>query len=144
MRKESGGEKKPEEKPKKKRRRKGPGFGRILRLLQAEGVASGFLRLVERLLRRIHVRELDAELRMGLDDPADTGMLYSSLWTLLIPLSYPALDRVRLDLCFEGSVFRIAGRGDLRVFPAEMLPPLFAFIFSPAGFRSFRIMVLKR
>jgi hypothetical protein len=141
---ESRGGKKPKKKPERERRRKSPSFGRILRLLRADGVVSGFFRLVGRMVRRIHVRELDGVLRVGLDDPADTGMLYSSLWPLLIPLNLPGLDRMQLALGFEGRVLRFVGRGDVRIVPIEMLPPLLAFIFSPAGFRAFWIMVLKR
>ena len=78
--------KKPKEqaaKRKKKKRSAKP----FLSLLRAKGVARGLVKLFRRILGGIRVRHLDAHLRIGLDDPADTGMLYAALWPVIGPLT---------------------------------------------------------
>jgi hypothetical protein len=87
-------------------------------------VVSGFFRLVGQLLRCLHVRELDAKLSVGLDDPAETGMLYALLWPVLIPLNHPALSRVQLEPNFGGRMLQFTGLGNVRLVPLELLPPV--------------------
>ncbi len=48
-----------------------------LRVLTTKGLVSGFIKLVRRVLSRIHVRDLEAYLKIGLSDPADIGMFYT-------------------------------------------------------------------
>ena len=96
------GKKKKPKKPKEKKRR--PGAKTFLAFLGAKGITSGLLKLTRRMIRSIRVRQLDAHLKMGLDDPADTGMLYSVIWPILIPLNYIGSSNVRMDLCFEEEI----------------------------------------
>lgn len=126
---------------KKKKERKGFAF---LSLLMTRGVATGLLKLVRRIFSRIKVRDLDARLRIGLDDPADTGMLYSALWPALIPLTYTGSTRVRMELSFEEPALELAARGRIRVFPIRMVWPMLAFALSPAGLRMMKRMVVRR
>ena len=135
--------KKPEErasKRKKKKRRAKPSFS----LLATEGVAGGLLKLSRRILRGVRVRHLDARLGIGLDDPADTGLLYSALWPLLGPLTYNSSANVRLELSFEGPTLDLTARGQIRVFPIQMVWYVLLFALSPAGLRAVKGMVMRR
>ena len=78
-----GGKKKPK-RPKKKKKR--PGAKTFRDFLANRGSVNGLLKLARRIIGGIRVKQLDVHLRMGLDDPADTGMLYAVIWPILIPL----------------------------------------------------------
>ena len=87
-------------KRKKKKRSAKPS----LSLLMTKGVARGLLKLSRRILSGVRVRDLDARLRIGLDDPAATGMLYSALWPVLVPLTSNGSAKVRIGALFRGAV----------------------------------------
>ena len=133
--------KKPKErapKRKKKRRSAKP----FLSLLVTKGVARGVLKLSRRILSGVRVRHLDARLRIGLDDPADTGMLYSALWPVLVPLTSNSSAKVRMELSFEEPALDLTARGRIRVFPIQMVWSVLLFVLSPAGLRAMKRMVM--
>jgi hypothetical protein len=137
----SGKKKKPKKPEREKKRFRAKGF---LALLSAKGMASGLLKLARRLIASIRVRQMDASLSVGLDDPADTGMLYSVIWPILIPLNYFECGDVRMDLCFEEEILDFVGRGHVRVIPAQMIWAMLMFGLSPAGLYLIRKVVVKR
>ena len=137
--------KKPKErapKPKKKKRRLSA--KPFPSLLATKGVARGLLKLSRRILSGVRVRHLDARLRIGLDDPADTGMLYSALWPVLVPLTYNSSAKVRMELSFEEPALDLTARGRIRVFPIQMVWFVLLFALSPAGLRAVKRMVMRR
>ena len=140
--KDVGGEKKKPKGPKKKKR--GPGAKAFLTFLETRGIASGLLKLARRMIGSIRVKQMDTHLRMGLDDPADTGMLYSVIWPILIPLNYIGSSDVRMTLCFEEEILDFTGQGHVRIVPAQMIWAVILFGLSPAGLRAIRDMVVRR
>ena len=90
------------------------------------------------------MRHLEVRLGIGLDDPAATGMLYSALWPVLVPLTYNSSAKVRMELSFEGPVLDLTARGRIRVFPIEMVWSVLLFALSPAGLRAMKRMVTRR
>ena len=134
-------------KPKKrasKRREKKRGAKPLLSLLVTNGVARGFLKLSTRIFSGVRVRNLDARLRVGLDDPVATGMLYSALWPVLVPLTYNSSANVRTELSFEEPALDLTARGRIRVFPIQMVWSVLLFALSPAGLRTMKRMVMRR
>ncbi len=137
--------KKPRKKPRetaKRDRRADLGF--FLSLLSTRGLPRGVLLLLRRTMGSLHVRSLDAALRLGLDDPADTGMLYSVLW---IPLAFGGkLGPARLSVvpAFEGQTFELSLEGSVRIFPAQMVGNMLRFVLSPASVRIIALMVRTR
>ena len=137
------GKKKPKErasKRKKERRSAKP----LLSLLVTKGVGGALLKLSRRILRGVKVRHLDAYLRIGLDDPADTGMLYSALWPVLVPLTNHTSANVRLEPSFEEPALDLTARGWIRMFPIEMVWYVLLFVLSPAGLRVMKRMAIRR
>ena len=135
--------KKPKErasKRKKKKRSTKP----FLSILATKGVASGLLKLSRRILSGVRVRHLDARLGIGLDDPADIGMLYSALWPVLVPLTGNSSAKVRMELSFEGPALDLTARGRIRVVPIQMMWYVLLFALSPAGLRAIKRMVMWR
>ncbi len=109
-----------------------------------KGVVRGLLKLSRRILSGVRVRHLDARLRIGLDDPADTAMLYSALWPVLVPLTYNGSGKVRMELSFDEPVLDLSARGRIRVFPIQMVWSVLLFALSPAGLRVMKRMVMQR
>ena len=124
-----------------KKKRSGKPF---LSPLATKGVATGLLKLSRRILSGVRVRHLDARLVIGLDDPADTGMLYSALCPVLVPLTYNSAANVRIELSFEEPALDLTARGRIRVFPIQMVWSVLLFALSPAGLRAMKRMVLRR
>ena len=83
-------------------------------------------------------------MRIGLDDPADTGMLYSALWPILVPLTDSSSAKVRMELSFEEPALDLTARGRIRVFPIQMVWSVLLFALSPAGLRVMKRMVMRR
>ncbi len=127
-----------------KRKKKERSAKLFLSLLVTKGVAKGLLQLSMRILSGLRVRHLDARLRIGLDDPADTGMLYSALWPVLVPLTYNSSAKVRIELSFEEPALDLTARGRIRVFPIQMVWSVLLFALSPAGLRAMKRMVMRR
>ncbi|MFC1935578.1 hypothetical protein ACFLX9_02285 [Chloroflexota bacterium] len=145
--KDVGGKKKKPKRPKKKRpkkKKRGPGAKASLTFLETRGIVSGLLKLARRMIGSIRVKQLNAHLRMGLDDPADTGILYSVICPILIPLNYIGSSNVRMDLCFEEAILDFTGQGHVRVVPAQMIWAVLLFGLSPAGLRAIRKAVVRR
>ena len=138
-----GRRKKPKErapKRKKKRRSAKP----FISLLETKGVSGGLLKLSRRILSGVRVRHLDARLRIGLDDPADTAMLYSALWPVLVPLTYNSSAKVQMELSFERPALELTVRGLIRVFPIQTVWYMLLFALSPGGLRAMKRMVMRR
>ena len=87
---------------------------------------------------------MDARLVIGLGDPADTGMLYSALWPVLEPITYNSSAKVRMELSFEEPALDLTARGQIRVFPIQMVWSVLLFALSPAGLRVMKRMVMQR
>ena len=134
---------KPKERAPKRDRRKRSAKP-FLSILVTKGVARGLLKLSRRILSGVRVRHLDARLRIGLDDPADTAMLYSALWPVLVPLTYNSSAKVRVELSFEEPALDLTARGRIRVFPIQMVWYVLLFALSSAGLRAMKRTVMRR
>jgi len=142
--KEFGGRRKKPKEPAPERKKKRRSMKPLLSLLMTKEIARGLLKLSRRILSGVRVRHLDARLRIGLDDPADTGMLYSALWPVLIPLTYNTSAKVRMEISFEEPVLDLTASGRIRVFPIQMVWSVLLFALSPAGLRAMKRMVMRR
>lgn len=118
-----------DEKPaRKKRRRKSDGAARLWRVILDAGFRRRLARFVRDALVVFRPCDLQLRCRLGLDDPADTGML----WAAAGPLT--ACTPVQLDIApvFPGPAFELMSRGRVRIIPAQVLGLVAAFALSPA------------
>ena len=134
-------EKKPKEKPKKRRKR---GIKSFLPLLRIKGLPGKILKLVRQIFGCLRIKQLDVTLRVGLDDPFDTGMLCSVLWPALIPPSPSGKVRFRLEPVFSEFAFEASLQGWVRLFPIQLVWLLVSFVLSPTGLRLLKLMVVSR
>lgn len=133
--------KKPKEKPKKRRKR---GIKSFLPLLRIKGLPGKILKLVRQIFGCLKIKQLDVALRVGLDDPFDTGMLCSVLWPALIPPSSSGKVRFRLEPVFSEFAFEASLQGWVRLFPIQLVWSLVSFVLSPTGLRLLKLMVVSR
>lgn len=128
-------------KPKRKKKRSLKPF---LSLLRTRGLPGNLLKLARQILSRVKVRQLDADLRVGLDDPVDTGMLWSVMWPALVSLNSSGPVKVRIEPSFAEPALEASVHGRIRLFPIEIVGSLLGFVLSPAGLRAARLMVVSR
>ncbi len=85
-------------------------------------------RFVRDALAALRPSDFWLRLRLGLDDPAETGML----WAAVGPLT--AWTPARLDVApvFPGPAFELTSRGCVRIIPAQVLGLVAGLALSPA------------
>ncbi len=117
-------EKKP--RPERKKRTVGPGFRAILDILLTRGLFRQVFLLGKRSLKQLRWRDFRADVRVGLDDPADSGMLFAYLGPVLpfLPRSIAVRPQTRAAV-LEGYV-----RGGLRIIPLLYVVIFLRFLFS--------------
>jgi hypothetical protein len=116
------------------------GAGRILSPLRSKGYAGRLLRLGRRLLHCIRIHELNLNVRLGLDDPADTGQLWGMLGALAATLRPPSVARIAITPDFAGEAFEIDAQGRVRVIPLQLLVVVLMFVLPPAVRHAERVL----
>lgn len=132
--------KRPAEEEKKKRRDIRP----FITLIRTRGMPGRLAKLARQVLRRLHMRQLEGDVRLGLDDPADTGVVCSFAWPALAYLNSFRPLSVRFEPCFSEPLLELTMHGTMRVYPVEMAGPLLSFAVSPAFLRAIRSMAVSR
>ncbi len=127
-----------EEKAKKKNKKgRTPGrrqIRRIVSIIRIRGLCQSLVLLSMRLIRRVRVRSLFADFRVGLDDPCDTALVVGTLSAATMIVSKGR--RVRLEPAFAGGlVFEGDAVVKVRLLPITLLPPLLVFFLSPSTWR---------
>ena len=141
-----GRAKKPPEKEKpSSRRRRLADINLIYRVLTIKGLAKNFLRLVKSVLGSFRLRGMAADLRLGLDDPADTGMLFAVLGPATALLGPSIFERISIQPSFEEGVL-VEGytHGAARLRPIRLVPPVLKFTFSRPTVRALWTLVASR
>lgn len=117
----------------------------ILSIFQIEGLMGDLKRLLNGLVYAIRIRYLRGSIRIGLQDPADTGQAAGSLWSVagFLQSLYPI--ELKIEPSFSQEVLEGEGQGALRVWPILVAQSLLRFSFSrPALSASMRIIRIMR
>ena len=130
------------EKPRKGKRRDLRSFLSYVALVRTRGAVAEFVRLVRRIVGSLHFRQINADLQFGLDDPADTGIVYGVMWPILALPVMPGSTTLRMEPVFDSPAFEFDFQGKVRVFPVEMVANVLRFVFSPAGLRLIKAMAV--
>ena len=144
----AGGKKKPEGKksdvkPKKKGWRRDIRF--IFRMLQTKGLLKQFKGLVKDLISCFKFRDVVADFKVGLGDPADTGLLFTFLSPVSVFLGSSRFHRINLQPSFgDEAVLEGYSWGTARLRPIKLLPPLLKFTFSSAAITTLKTLVLSK
>ena len=142
--------KKPEEKKKavKAKRKLGERkrrFWDIFEILRTRGLLKQLKVLLSDILGCLKIRDLVADFRVGLDNPADTGLLFALIGPTTFFLSSSIPHQVRLRPSFEGeATFEGYSSGAVRLRPIRLTMPLLRFVFSLATLRAVKKLVLSK
>ncbi len=143
-------EKKPEDKRKtdrgeRKPRKRGPAARTILEILRARGLPGQIKLLLKGILRLPRIKDLAADLKVGLGDPADTGLLFALIGpaTFFVGSSFPNQIKVQPSFADE-AVLEGSLHGTLRLRPIQLIPPLLRFVFSLPAIRVAKILVVTK
>lgn len=144
--KELTGREKPEEKKKavadkREPRKRGKRARAVFAILRSRGLLRQIRRLLCDVLRRFNIKDLGADFRVGLGDPADTGLLFALVGsaTVLFP------RKIRVEPSFEDEVvFEGYSYGTLRLQPIRLVSPFVRFVFSLATLRVIKKLVLTK
>lgn len=109
----------------------------------------GLLRQVSRLLRgiisRIKIRELRANLKIALDNPADMGFLFAFVAPVNYLLSSYTPYEISIQPSFnDDAILEGYLHGTARLQPILLVPPLLGFAFSPPIMRTIKTLVSAR
>lgn len=141
MGKNIGGSKR-KSKPKKKKGRRNPRA--FLEVLKARDFLPRFLGFISDVSRLMNIRKLKLYLRIGLGDPADTGIFFATAGPTMVFLSrFPSID-IQIEPDFEQESLRCHLQGDLRIIPIKIIKPVILLFFSIATLRVIKMMIKVR
>jgi hypothetical protein len=144
VRKEIGrGEKKQAAPKKRGKRRINPRD--ILSLLQTRGLLPRLKTSFQGMLRALEIKNLAADFKVGLGDPADTGLLFALLAPVIPWLNSSLPLQIRAQPSFaDAPTFAGHSHGAVRVRPIRLILPLLSFALSPATMRAAKKLALAR
>lgn len=105
---------------------------------------SALMKLVRRLFRALSVKRLSGYLKLGFDNPADTGIAFGVIQPLFTCLSLPASASFRIEPDFSTSIFKVEVEGSLRVYPLKVAGIVLGFVCSAEGRRVVRRLARTR
>ena len=127
---------------KQKRRKRGIRAKTILKILRTKGLLRRLGGLLRDTVSRLRIRELRADFRVGFDDPADTGLLFSVIGPATFFLSSSSHHQIRVEPSFEDeAVFEGFVYGTVRLRPIQLVPSLIRFVFSLSTIRVLKVLV---
>jgi hypothetical protein len=130
-----------EPKPKEGKRR----IRVIIGILRTEGLLRKSIVLLRDLLRSLKIRDLLADFRVGLGNPADTGLLFALIGPTTSWLSSSLSLQIRVQPSFaDEATFEGYSRGAVRLRPIQLVIPFLRFVFSLATVRMVKKLVLTK
>ncbi len=122
---------------KKKTRRRGK--NKAWALMRNASFRRRLFGYIRDLFRSIKIKSLDIRLRLGLDDPADTGRLWGVLGPLASLLGGIRKANIRVEPEFAEEVFSLQSQGRISVIPLRILWISSCFFLTPQVIRALAV-----
>jgi len=116
----------------------------IFGLWRTKGVPRHFKRLLKDILSQLRIRDVRINLRVGLDDPADTGLLCAIIGPATLLWSPTFIRQIRMQPVFDEAVFEGCLHGTVRLHPAQLVIPFTRFALSLTTIRVVKTLVLSQ
>ena len=131
------------EKPKfKKKKRR---FKDIFAIVRTKGLLKQFKVFIRDLLPCLKIKDLNADIRVGLGSPNDTGLLFAFIGPPVFWLSSTLPFRVNVQPAFEDeATFEGHAQGKVKLRPIQLFIPISRFLFSPATLRLLKNLITSR
>lgn len=123
-------------KKKKKAEKKSANSQTIKDLLWNARFRYRLFKFVKDIFKTIHIAGFYLRIRLGLDDPADTGRLWALCGPLSVFLSNLSNATVDLQPDFQTQTVYLDSYGMIRIVPLQVIFTVLAFIFSPITIRA--------
>jgi len=108
----------------------------VFQILRTKGLLKQLKRLLKDIFKNLKIRDLRVNFRIGLDDPADTGLLFAFIGPATFFLGSSRVHEIKVEPSFEDRVvFEGYLSGALRLIPIRMTMSLLKFAFSPPAIR---------
>jgi len=132
-------------KPKEKKRKGRIKARTIFKILRTRGLLGQLRRLLWDIFRQLNIRDLRVNFRVGLDDPADTALLFALIGPATFFLGSSRVHEIRIEPSFEDEVvFEGYLHGAVRLVPIQLATPILRFVFSLAAIRTVKVLVLTK
>lgn len=143
------GDKKPEEKKRAAEGKPEPGRRRIsaktvFEVLRTKGLPGQFKRLLKEVFIRFKIKDLGVDFRVGLDNPADTGLFFAISGPAILFMNSSFPHKIRVQPAFDEAVLEGYSYGTVRLWPIQLFLPFLRFVFSLATIRVVKTLVLGR
>jgi hypothetical protein len=114
-------------------------------ILQTKGLFKRLISFLRKTFKQIKVRELAGNLKIGLDNPADTGLLFAFMAPLNLAINYFLPNSIKIEPLFSGESF-IKGYlyGAIRLWPIQLAASLIGLAVSLPVLRASKKMVLHK
>jgi hypothetical protein len=116
----------------------------VVAMLRSHGFVHRLIRFASEILGSIQVRALRLRGRLGLEDPADTGRVWSFVGPLTAILTGVRGTDIRIEPDFESASLSLEGNGLVRIIPIEVFVAATTFILSPATLRALWALFASR
>lgn len=112
------------------------GRKKVVALLRNPHFRKRFLTYTRYLMRSTRIKSLDLHVRIGLDDPADTGKLWGVLGPITALLASCRHAHIQIQPEFASESFTLHRHGTIRLIPIWTIMIGFCFFLSPAVIRA--------
>jgi hypothetical protein len=116
-----------------------------LEILQTRGLLKQLRVFLSKTFRSVHVRELAANLKVDLENPADTGLLFAFIAPANLALNYFLPYPIKIEPAFTGESF-VTGylNCGVRLLPIQIGWAVLSLALSLPAFRVAKKLVLNR
>jgi hypothetical protein len=131
-------------KPKQAKEKKG-GVRKALRILRTKGLLKQIRILVTDVFNSLSISQLRANFRIGLDNPADTGLLFVFIGPAFVFFNPPDRCSINIRPSFEDeAILEGYMQAVVRLLPIRLVIPLLKFVFSLPTSRVIKAVVLAK
>jgi len=122
---------KPKKAKPKKAKEKKKGAGIAIKILRTKGSLKQIKVLVTDVFNSLSIRQLRANFRIGLDNPADTGLLFAVIGPTFVFFSSSDRYSINIRPSFENeAILEGYMQAVARLLPIRLVIPLLKFVFS--------------
>ena len=117
----------------------------IFRILRTKGVLKRLKELLKDVLSCLKFRELVADFKIGLGNPADTALLFAIIGSATAFLGSSQLHQIRLQPSFgDDAVLEGYSHVTVRLRPIRLVSPFPKFAFSLTALRIIKALILSK
>lgn len=117
---------------------------RVFILLRSKGFLRRLLKFIYEIYKAMRIHILNLSFILGLDDPADTGMLWAFVGPISNIFANLYISNISIKPNFVAETFYVEGKGEIRIIPIRVFYIVTAFLFSITTIRAvWAVMTMK-